>query len=106
MPKTPLTEEPTLNPVTLTHEEKLKKILNTARKRVGLKPMHLEHISATPITDNINDPKYAEIRKNAATEFLDKELKISTSINIVSTKMSQGSPIMWIELDDIDKAEM
>ena len=42
-PKTPQAKEniqptPTL---TLTHGEKLKKILNTARKRVGLKPLHL-----------------------------------------------------------------
>ena len=68
--------------------------------------MHLEHISAAPITDNINDPKYAEIRRTAATEFLDKELKINTHINIISTKMSQGSPIMWIELEDSHTAEM
>ena len=68
--------------------------------------MHPEHISATPITDDINDPKYSDIRKAAAIEFLDKELKINTHLNILSTKKSQTSPILWIELEDSDTADM
>ena len=77
------------NPTITSDEDKLKKILKTAKRRVGLKPMYPEHISASPITDDINDPKYSDIRKEAAREFLDKELKINTYLNILSTKMSQ-----------------
>ena len=35
-----------------------------------------------------------------------QELKISDPIVIKSSKMSQGSPILWIELEDIETAEM
>ena len=93
-------------PTITTYDEKLMKILKTAKRRVGLKPMHPEHISATPITDDINDPKYSDIIKAAAREFLDKELKINTHLNILSTKKSQTSPILWIELEDSETADM
>ena len=65
-----------------------------------------EHLSASPILDDINDPKYSNIRKEAAKEFLDKELKINTDIKIVSTKISQASPILWIEREDYTIADM
>ena len=68
--------------------------------------MFPEHISATPITDDINDPKYSDIRNEAAREFLDKELKVNTYLNIISTKMSQSSPILCIEIEDSDTADM
>ena len=51
-------------------------------------------------------PKYSEKRKQAAQEFIENELKIKDKIDIKSSKMSQGSPILWIELDDIETAEM
>ena len=68
--------------------------------------MYHEHISAKPILDDINEPKYSDIRKAAAREFLDKEFKISTHLNILSTKKFQTSPILWIELEDIKTADM
>ena len=62
-------------------------------------------MTETPITDDINQPKYSDIRKEAAAEFLAKELKLHPP-TIISTKMSQSSPIMWIELQDSDTADM
>ena len=67
--------------------------------------MTLEHISSNIITDDINLPKYSELRKVAAAEFLDKELKI-TGIKIISPKMSPTSPILWIEVSNSDIADM
>ena len=46
------------------------------------------------------------MRKEAAKEFLDKELKITTDINIISTKISQTSPLLWIELEDYTIADI
>ena len=37
---------------------------------------------------------------------MEKELKIMDKIAIKSSKMSQGLPILWIELEDIETAEM
>ena len=65
-----------------------------------------EHLSAKPIIDDINDPKYSDIRKEAAKEFLYKELKLNSDKKIISTKMSQSSPILWIEVDDHTTADM
>ena len=97
-----LYQQPTKNP----EEDKLRLILKSAKRRVGLKPMLPEHVSAKPITDDINDPKYSDIRKEAAKEFLDKELKINSDIKIISTKMSQSSPIFRIEVDDHTTTDM
>ena len=41
----------------------------------------------------------------ATAEFLDKELKL-TNINIISSKMSLSSPILWIEVNDSYTADM
>ena len=45
-----------------TYEEKLTRILDIARKRVGLKPIDRLDITGEPIKDNINDPIYSEKR--------------------------------------------
>ena len=68
--------------------------------------MYLEHMSANPITDDINEPKYSDTRKAAAREFLEKKLKLNTYLNIISTRMSQTSSILWIEVEDSDTADM
>ena len=60
------------NPLNNLEEDKRRLILKSAKRRVGLKPMLPEHLSAKPIIDDINDPKYSDIRKEAAKEFLDK----------------------------------
>lgn len=62
-------------------------------------------MSAIPITDDINQPKYRAIRKESAAEFLANELKLHPP-TIISTKMSQTSAILWIELEDRDTADM
>ena len=67
--------------------------------------MTLQHISSNIIIDDINQPKYSNIRKIATTEFIDKELKL-TNINIISSKMSLSSPILWIEVDNSDIADI
>ena len=51
-------------------EDRLKTILKAAKRRVGLKPFYQEHMSATPIVDDIDQPKYSAIRKESAAEFL------------------------------------
>ena len=71
------------NPLTNPQEDKLRLILKSAKRRVGLKPMLPEHLSAKPIIDDINDPKYSDIRKEAAKEFLDNELKLNSAIKII-----------------------
>ena len=60
------------NPLKKPEKDKLRLILKSAKRRVGLKPMLPEHLSAKPIIDDISDPKYSDIRKEAAKEFLDK----------------------------------
>ena len=94
------------NPLKNPEEDKLRLILKSAKRRVGLKPMLPEHLLVKPILDDINDPKYSDTRKEAAKELLDKELKINTDLKIISTKMSQSSPILWIELEDHNTADM
>merc|ERR1712243_35529 len=63
-----------------------------------------DHISLNISTEEINDPQYSEIRKRAAEEFLEKELKITTT-EIKFSKLSNTSPILWIEVQDSDTVD-
>ena len=83
----------------------MKTVLKAAKRQVGLKPIRVENITESPIIDDINQPYYSEMRKEAAAEFITKELKLQPP-TIMSTKMSQSSPIMWIEVQDSDTADM
>ena len=71
---TPSNKNSNPNPLNNQGDDKLRLILKSAKRRIGLKPMLPEHLSAKPILDDINDPKYSDIRKEAAKEFQDKEL--------------------------------
>ena len=105
--KTKETSKETSQPTATTNnQEKLEKILESARKRVGLKPIEYTDIAEGISRVNINDPKYSEQRKQVAQDLIERELKIKDKIEIKSSKMSQGSPIPWIELEDIEIAEM
>ena len=55
--------------------DKLKIILSSARKRLGLKPMYPEHISPNQIEGDINGQYYRLMRKQDAKDFLINELK-------------------------------
>ena len=83
----------------------MKTILKAAKRRVGLKPIRVENKTDSPITDDLNQQHYSDIRKEAAAEFITKELKLQPP-TIISTKMSQSSPIIWIEVQDSDTADM
>ena len=89
-------------------ENKIKYILEIARKRVGLKPVTPDHISQQAkkhINDTeINNPENHNYRKMAALDFLEKELKI-TNATIISSKLSSTSSILWIEVQNIETAE-
>ena len=105
--KTKETSKENIQPTIATNnQEKLEKILESARKRVGLKPIEYTDIAEGISRVNINDPKYSEQRKQLAQDFIERELKLKDKIEIKSSKMSQGSPILWIELEDIETAEM
>merc|ERR1712240_106487 len=90
----------------ITEEEqhqRAKYIMDIARKRIGLKPITANHISAQAgkqiqITD-INNKHNAYYRKMAAHEFLEKELKVINAV-ITSSKLSTTSDILWIQLDN------
>ena len=66
--------------------------------------MHINHLSLNITTEDVNNPQYSKLRKRAAEEFLEKELKTTTA-KIISSKMSHTSPILWIEVQDSDRAE-
>ena len=73
--------------------------MKAGRKRVGLKPIYNEHITSDEVIDNIHSYKYSKERKEAAIDFLTNVLKIEIDCNILATKLSRTSPILWIELD-------
>ena len=89
-------------------ENKIKYILDIARKRVGLKPVTPEHISQQAkkhINDTeINNPENHNYRKMATIDFLEKELKVKDA-TIISSKLSSTSSILWIEVQNIETAE-
>merc|ERR1712240_340449 len=83
--------------------QRAKYIMDIARKRVGLKPITANHISAKAgkqiqITD-INNQHNAYYRKMAAHEFLEQELKVNNAV-ITSSKLSTTSDILWVQLDN------
>ena len=88
-------------------ENKTKYILDIATKRVGLKPVTPEHISQQAkkqLNDTeINNPENHNFRKMAALDFLDKELKVKDA-TIISSKLSNTSPILWIEVQSEETA--
>ena len=107
-PKTNAKEQAKKTKEKPTNQDKLKSVLGYARKRVGFKPVYLEHITEEKVTD-INDSRYSELRRNAAKEFMTNELKFNQEVIIVSTKLSKNSPILWVELnsaEDVDSILM
>ena len=89
-------------------ENKTKYILDIAKKRVGLKPVGPDHISQhakKQLKDTeINNPENHNYRKMAALDFLENELKVTTA-TIISSKLSNTSPILWIEVQSEEMAE-
>ena len=83
--------------------QRAKYIMDIARKRVGLKPITVNHIcdkagKQIQITE-INNQQNAYYRKMAAHDFLEQELKIFNTV-ITSSKQSTTSDILWIQLDN------
>merc|ERR1712243_56267 len=78
------------------------------RKRVGLKPVGPDHISQhakKQLKDTeINNPENHNYRKMAALDFLENELKVKDA-TIISSKLSNTSPILWIEVQNEEIAE-
>ena len=49
---------------------------------------------------DLNGIEYSDARKEAAKDFILKELSMKQQINILSTKLSKSSPILWVELEE------
>ena len=84
-------------------EEKRKLIMDDARHRIGLFPVHnyhiKEHLKAGHDKD-LNSPSNEAGREQAARDFLEKEIKFYNKIEIVSSKLSPLSDILWIKVDN------
>ena len=54
-PSAPINKPPSPTSIAKHQEEKLKSILQIARRRVGLKPVQLDHISVNITTEDHNN---------------------------------------------------
>ena len=96
---------PVINTREQKHNDRMKKILESAKRRIGLKPVLPGHITSNESYGDLNGREFSETRRDAAKEFILKGLSIKQDITILSTKLSRSSPIKWVELEDPDIAD-
>ena len=85
------------HPVTGTREQtldgdRMKKTLESARRPVGLKPVLSGHITSQENYGDLNGSEFSEARRDAANDFILKELNMKHDIKILSSKLSRRSP--------------
>ena len=73
-----------------------------ARRTIGFWPVSYDHILKF-LKDPVKKEEirhHNDARKEAAAEFLEKELKWTTTTNILCTKWSWEKQILWVELEE------